>query len=173
MKTEKEIIYAYESKLKLLAVKNELEDVLAMCEQEKWSKMRLIKELLEREYNRKIENKKGARIKAANFSQMKYLREIVTEELPSDARTILPELKTLTFINEGRNLVLYGNPGTGKTHTAIALGIKACQEYYNVLFTSVPQLLVLIREARSDTTLKNLQGKFEKLIWLYVISLAM
>ena len=74
MKTEKEMIYAYVSELKLSAVKNELEDVLAMSEQEKWSNMRLIKELLEKEYNRKIENKKGARIKAANFSQLKYLQ---------------------------------------------------------------------------------------------------
>ena len=132
MKTEKEMIYAYASKLKLSAVKNELEDVLAMSEQEKWSNMRLIKELLEKEYNRKIENKKGARIKAANFSQLKYLHEIVTGELPNDARTVLPELETLAFIKEGRNLVLYGNPGTGKTHIAIALGIKACREDYSV-----------------------------------------
>ena len=124
--------------------------------------MHLIKELLEKEYNRKIENKKGTRIKAANFSQMKYLHEIAIEELPSDARTVLPELETLAFIKEGRNLVLYGNPGTGKTHIAIALGIKACQEDYSVLFTSVPQLLVQIREARSAKTLKNLQTKFEK-----------
>ena len=54
MKTEKEMIYTYASELKLSAVKNELEDVLAMSEQEKWSKMRLIKELLEKEYNRKV-----------------------------------------------------------------------------------------------------------------------
>lgn len=162
MKTEKEMIYAYASELKLSAVKNELEDVLAMSEQENWSKMRLIKELLEKEYNRKIENKKGARIKSANFSQLKYLHEIVIGELPNDARTVLPELETLAFIKEGRNLVLYGNPGTGKTHIAIALGIKACQEDYSVLFTSVPQLLVQIREARSAKTLKNLQSKFEK-----------
>lgn len=158
MKTEKEMIYTYASELKLSAVKNELEDVLAMSEQEKWSKMRLIKELLEKEYNRKVENKKGTRIKAANFSQLKYLHELAIEELPSDARTVLPELETLAFIKEGRNLVLYGNPGTGKTHIAIALGIKACQEDYSVLFTSVPQLLVQIREARSAKTLKNLQS---------------
>ncbi len=162
MKTEKEMIYTYASELKLSAVKNELEDVLAMSEQEKWSKMRLIKELLEKEYNRKVENKKGTRIKAANFSQLKYLHELAIEELPSDARTVLPELETLAFIKKGRNLVLYGNPGTGKTHIAIALGIKACQEDYSVLFTSVPQLLVQIREARSAKTLKNLQSKFEK-----------
>ena len=39
---------------------------------------------------------------------------------------------------------MYGNPGTGKTHTAIGLGIKACLSGYNVLYASVPRLLVEI-----------------------------
>ena len=66
------------------------------------------------------------------------------------------------FVREGRNVVLYGNPGTGKTHIATALGIKACQEGLSVLFTSVPKLLVQVREARSAKTLGILQNRFEK-----------
>ena len=67
-----------------------------------------------------------------------------------------------TEAREGRNVVLYGNPGTGKTHIATALGIKACQEGLSVLFTSVPKLLVQVREARSAKTLGILQNRFEK-----------
>ena len=44
------------------------------------------------------------------------------EDMPKEAQVILPELETLDFIRQGRNLVLYGNPGTGKTH--IATGIR-------------------------------------------------
>ena len=93
---------------------------------------------------------------------MKYLHELVMEDMPKEAQVILPELETLDFIRQGRNLVLYGNPGTGKTHIATALGIKACQQDFTVLFTSVPVLLTQIREAKSAKTLRTLQLRFEK-----------
>jgi DNA replication protein DnaC len=91
---------------------------------------------------------------------MKYLNELVREDLPADCRNILPELETLNFIREGRNVVMFGNPGTGKTHTAIGLGIQACLEGYTVYFTSVPQLLTQIREAQSSKTLTALRRRF-------------
>ena len=75
---------------------------------------------------------------------------------------ILPEVDTLDFIREGRSIVMYGNPGTGKTHVAIGLGIKACLEGYSVFFTSVPRLLTLIREAKTEKTLQRLEMKFER-----------
>ena len=93
---------------------------------------------------------------------MKYLHELVMEDMPKEAQVILPELETLDFIRQGRNLVLYGNPGTGKTHIATALGIKACQQDFTVLFTSVPVLFTQIREAKSAKTLRTLQLRFEK-----------
>ena len=54
-----------------------------------------------------------------------------------------------------------GNPGTGKTHLATALGMKACMMDYKVLFTTIPRLLTQIRESRSQKTLRSLELKFE------------
>ena len=93
---------------------------------------------------------------------MKYLGELVREELPVDGRNVLPELETLNFIRDGRNVVMYGNPGTGKTHIAIGLGVKACMEGYTVLFTSVPHMLTMIREAKAGKTLQSLETRFKK-----------
>jgi len=56
---------------------------------------------------------------------------------------------------------LYGNPGTGKTHIAIGLGIKACNEGFTVLFTTVPRLITQIRESKNEKTLHALETKFE------------
>ncbi len=64
--------------------------------------------------------------------QKKYLDELQVDYLPEDARNRFKELRTLNFINEGRNIILAGNPGTGKTHLSIGLGIKACNEGHKV-----------------------------------------
>jgi DNA replication protein DnaC len=93
---------------------------------------------------------------------MKYLSELMEEELPKDAQAGLTEVETPDFIRQGRNVLLYGNPGTGKTHLATALGIKACRQDFSVLFTSVPTLLTQLREAKSNKTLLTLQLRFEK-----------
>ena len=55
-----------------------------------------------------------------------------------------------------------GNPGTGKTHMAIGLGIRACMNNYKVLFTTVPRLITQIKESRSDSWRRQLENRFEK-----------
>nr|WP_257144255.1 ATP-binding protein [Bacillus wiedmannii] len=51
---------------------------------------------------------------------------------------LLKKKKNLDFIKEGRNVILAGNAGTGKTHISIGLGIQACMEGYRVWFTTIP-----------------------------------
>ncbi|MFT5265416.1 MAG: DNA replication protein DnaC [Polaribacter sp.] len=84
------------------------------------------------------------------------------EELPTDGADKFPVLQRLDFIAKGQNVILSGNPGTGKTHIAIGLGIKACLQDYTVLFTTVPRLITQIQESRSNKTLRLLESRFEK-----------
>ena len=118
--------------------------------------------LLYRELEQRGENRKYLRIRKACFPQLKYLQELVREDLPPEGRNLLPEFETLSFIREGRNIVMYGNPGTGKTHIATGLGIKACMEGFTVFFTTVPHLLTLIREAKTSKTLQSLEFRFKR-----------
>jgi len=55
-----------------------------------------------------------------------------------------------------------GNAGTGKTHLAIGLGVKACLAGYKVLFATVPSLINQLKESRSEKTLRAFENKFEK-----------
>ena len=129
---------------------------------EGWSRARFLCELMQAEHGQREENAQAKRLKTAGFPQYKYLEELNLEELPEGVKPLLPELRTLNFVREGRNAVFYGNPGTGKTHLSIALGILACKQRMTVLFTSVPHLITQIKECRSQQTLHALETRFRK-----------
>lgn len=108
--------------------------------------------------NRGVQN----RIRRAKFPCRKYLEDLETGCLPPTLRKKLPELSGLGFIEAGSNVIMTGNPGTGKTHTAIGLGIKACEAGYKVLFTTVPLLVTQLKECNSARTLQSFQNRFIK-----------
>ncbi|MGL5714535.1 MAG: IS21-like element helper ATPase IstB [Paraclostridium sp.] len=118
--------------------------------------------ILENELDLRKENGKQSRIRLASFPQKKYLEDLVIEQLPEDAQSKVKVFSTLDFIQSGQNIILAGNPGTGKTHIAVGLGIKACIEGYKVLFTTVPLLVNQLKESRSQRTLRAFENKFEK-----------
>lgn len=157
---ENKLIAEYLRELKLSSFKEFLDSKEQQAIDERWTYRHFLCELMKEEYSRRIENRKGQRIKRACFPEMKYLQELDRDMLPAEGRAVLPELETLKFIPEGRNVVMYGNPGTGKTHTAIGLGIKAALEGFSVYFASVPHLLTEIREAQNARALKRLQERF-------------
>lgn len=118
--------------------------------------------LLEKELEAKDERATESRLRNARFPYKKYLEDLELDLLPTDMRNKLPELATLNFIEEGRNAIMYGNPGTGKSHTSIGLGIKACMRGYKVLFTTIPLLITQLKECQSRKTLLAYERRFEK-----------
>jgi len=148
--------------LKLGGIRGCLDAVMKDASTQKWSYDRLLAELLSREAEHKENTHRKAQIKKAGFPQLKYLEDLDRDCLPKDMAVALPELEALDFIKTGQNVIMYGNPGTGKTHCAIGLGIKACLAGYNVLYASVPRLLVQIKECESQRKLSRLQKRFEK-----------
>ncbi len=118
--------------------------------------------LLEIELVSRTKSRKASKIRQAMFPYKKYLDDINLKELPDEAKIKLTEFESLNFIKQGRNIILAGNPGTGKTHIAIGLGIKACLNDFKVHFTTVPRLITQIKESRSKQTLRQLENRFEK-----------
>lgn len=140
----------------------EIDNAVALQKKNGLSVEDLIMSLLTGEYERRRAESNKKRIRIAGFSNLKYLDELERDELPEGIRGLLPELETLDFIRQKRNIVIYGNPGTGKTHIATALGIKACMEGMSVMFASVPHLITQIKECRSARTLHALENRFRK-----------
>ena len=70
----------------------------------------------------------------------------------------LQELASCRFIRNRQNVIMIGNPGRGKTHPAIALGLKACTRGYHVLFKNAATLSTELCEAKDS----NHPGKPER-----------
>lgn len=122
----------------------------------------LLKDIFIEAYDMRKENGRKNRIRNARFPYKKYLDELQVDYLPEDAKKRFKELKTLNFIEEGRNVILAGNPGTGKTHLSIGLGINACNKGYKVFFTTAATLINELKESRSEKKLYTFEKRFEK-----------
>jgi DNA replication protein DnaC len=144
--------------LKLNGIRDNFEEVMKSSENYE----EFLHKLLEREVEAKDGRALESRIRNAKFPYQKHLEDLELDCLPIDLRNKLPELATLNFIKEGRNVIMYGNPGTGKTHISIALGIKACMQGYKVMFTTIPLLITKLKECQSTKTLMAYERRFEK-----------
>lgn len=158
----KEKIVAFSKELRLPAIRNNYSAHARQAMKDKTSYEEYLLTLLEDEFETRVKNRKSARIRQADFPYKKYLQDLQREELPKNAQGKIAVLESLEFIKDGQNVILAGNPGTGKTHLSIALGIKACMEDYRVFFTTVPRLITQIRESRSQKTLRMFESRFEK-----------
>ena len=158
----KEQIIHYSKELRLPSFRKDYQVKAQQAAHDNQSYEDYLLDLMKTEYATRIENRKKQRIRSASFPYKKYLQDLDRTELPKDAIKKLGQLERLDFIEKGQNVVLAGNPGTGKTHLAIALGIKACMEDYKVLFTTVTRLITQIKESRSDKWRRQLENRFEK-----------
>lgn len=128
----------------------------------------LLLELMKAEYETRQSNQNRRRLKAAGFPYQKTLEEFDFSQLnQSVSPAFLGELASCQFIQNRQNIVLIGNPGRGKTHLSIALGLKACGLGYKVLFKNAATLSTELCEAKDHYHLGKLErtlGKADLLI---------
>ncbi len=119
-------------------------------------------EVLKLESESRKNNSIQQRIRDAKFQQKKYLEDFKVTRFPKEIQIKLEQLQSLDFIDEKENILLISNPGMGKTHYSIGLGMKACLQGKKVLFVSVPNLVVELKEAMSQNQITQYKKKFEK-----------
>ena len=154
----KEII----KELKIAGIRNDLNQKIAEAYRNNTPYEELLRDLFLEAYDMRKENGRKNRIKNAKFPYKKFLDTIIVDYLPKSAKAKFKELKSLKFIEENRNIIFSGNPGTGKSHLSIGLGIKACNEGYKVFFATVPQFINQLKETQSERRLTNFESKFQK-----------
>lgn len=126
--------------------------------QEKGSQKQLefVLELMTEELTLRDVNRRKRLIKRAGFPVYKTFEDYSYQSVKFPPAFCREGLESLEFVPGKKNLVLYGPVGIGKTHMAIAAGVKACNLGYKTKFYTVTELVLKLAEARKNGTLERL-----------------
>jgi DNA replication protein DnaC len=116
---------------------------------EGWSHEEFLAACLRREVAARESHGGEGRIRAARFPARKSLEEFDFDHARGLKREQVAHLGTLDFVAAKENVVFLGPPGTGKTHLAIGLGIRACQAGHRVLFATAAQWVARLADAHT------------------------
>ncbi len=96
------------------------------------------------------------RLSQAHFPVVKTLEQFDFSFQPSLDKKVLRELSGMGFLERSENVIFLGPPGVGKSHLAIALGVKAVEAGYRVLFLTLEELLTRLKRAQVENRLERM-----------------
>lgn len=147
-------------KLKLDHLDAQLDTLCEQAAQRELDYKAFLAEALRVEWQGRFQRGIEARLKQSRFPWVKTLEQFDFDFQPSLDRRQVRELAGLSFIERADNVVVLGPPGVGKTHLAVALGAKAVEAGYSVLFHTLDSLMTRLNRAqhenRLEATLKQL-----------------
>ena len=137
---------------KLSGVYNSLEERLSYAQDKKMAYIEFLELLMEDEYNNRRNNSYKKRMSKAKLPVHKTIEDFDFSFQPSIDKKVINDCLTCNFIEENRNIVFIGKPGTGKTHLSTAIANKALLKGYKVLFTPVFEMLHNLNAAKADNS---------------------
>ncbi len=149
--------------LKLPTMLREYAAVGAVCRQERCDYADFLLRLTERELIDRERRATERRIRDAQFQVVKTLDTFQFAAQPSINEALVRELSRGEYLGKRENILLVGNPGTGKTHLAIALGFAACGQGKRVRFTTATGLVTQMLEAQESRALQRLTRQLQRL----------
>ena len=149
--------------LKLPTFETECEAFAARAAQDNHDHLTYLLQLSEAELLERERRAAERRLKLARFPVMKSLDTFDFAARPSVNKVMITELSRCEYIDRRENVLFVGNPGTGKTHLAIALSAAACAKGYRVRFFRVTELATILVEARNEHELLSLKARLSKL----------
>jgi len=137
---------------KLSGIYNSLEERLSYAQDKSLAYVEFLELLMEDEYNNRRDNSYKKRYRKAKLPSHKTVEDFDFTFQPSINKKTINDCLTCSFIKEHKNIIFIGNPGTGKTHLSIAIGINALMKGYKVLFTQVSEMLNNLNAAKADNS---------------------
>lgn len=116
---------------------------------------RFLQEVLNEELKGREHRKLEKRLKQAFFPEYKTLSEFNVDEQHSLSQRQINQLKELIWLEQGYNIIFLGPPGVGKTHLAIGIGIEAISSGYKVRFSSMADLVHMLKTQEISSSSRN------------------
>ncbi len=139
--------------LKALRLPQAASEIETVLQKRKTKDVQWLAELLAIELDTRKDNATERRIIRAGFPERRSLEQFDWDFNKKIPREKIEEVAELKFVDENEIVLFLGSPGTGKTHLAIAIGMKAAQAGHSVLCTSVKRLATRIRKAQERNAL--------------------
>jgi DNA replication protein DnaC len=143
------------TKMKLEHLEAQLEAVCEQAAQRSVDYKTFLAQALQTEWQGRYQRGIEARLRQARFPWLKTLEQFDFDFQPSLDRRQVRELAGLSFVERGHNVIVLGPPGVGKTHLAIALGVKAVEAGYSVLFLTLETLMTRLTKALNENRLER------------------
>ena len=116
---------------------------------ENWTHEDFLVACLQREVSAREAHGGEGRIRAARFPARKSLEEFDFDHARGLKRDLIAHLGTLDFVTAKDNVVFLGPPGTGKTHLATGIAIRACQAGHRVAFATAAQWVARLADSHA------------------------
>jgi DNA replication protein DnaC len=117
--------------------------------------------LLDAELSDRAERRRTRRIRDAKFPRLKRLEDFNFEASKIPAAAIR-ELATCNFVDRSETVIFIGEPGTGKSHLSVAIGICACMQFRRTRFTTAASLANELVEAKDQRMLSKVIGRYAR-----------
>jgi len=154
--TSQELIKLYAHTLKLPTLVSG-QDIIRQAEETGLGYEEFLCEVLFREIRQREENQQRRRVRQAHFPLEKCLDSFEWKHLIHVEAALIWQLASGEFVERKENVIMIGNPGTGKTHLAIGLGRRLCSQGFKVRYDTAGSLATELVEAQEDRTLRQLE----------------
>jgi len=146
--------------LKLAGVVKSIELRNQYAQDNKLSYIEFLELIVEDEYANRLANSYKKRFTKAKLNLQKTFDNYDFAYQPELDKRLISDLMSCRFINEKKNIILMGKPGTGKTHLANAIGLQAVKQGYKVIFSHVNDMIEKLYCSKADGTFLSVQRSF-------------
>jgi DNA replication protein DnaC len=142
-------------RLRLYQIENELTARLEQAAKKEISYADFLDDLLTLEVGAKTQKHHQMRIAMARFPFQKTIESFDFKFQPSIDPKLIRELAGGRYMQSGDNVLFLGPPGVGKSHLAVALGMKACEQGVRTLFVTATALITTLGKALAEGKLEE------------------